>query len=103
MDTETEMAEQTTEQPKTGRRAWMIGAAVAMVAIVVALVVQFAGSASAVSRDSLLALLWPESDEQRARDALKQLVRALRRTLGTLRPRWGRTRADREIDRTGGR
>jgi len=51
MDTETEMAEQTTEQSGTGRRAWMIGAAVAIVAIVVALVVQFAGSASAETAD----------------------------------------------------
>lgn len=36
-----------------------------------------------VSRDKLLALLWPESDDERARHALKQGVYALRRDLGT--------------------
>ena len=30
------------------------------------------------ARDTLLALFWPESDDRRARDALKQLVRSLR-------------------------
>ncbi|MDQ2666740.1 MAG: FlgO family outer membrane protein [Gemmatimonadota bacterium] len=39
------------------------------------------GSAG-ISRDKLLALLWPESDEERARHALKQGVYALRRDLG---------------------
>lgn len=33
------------------------------------------------ARDTLLALFWPESDDRRARDALKQLVRSLRRDL----------------------
>ena len=36
-----------------------------------------------VARDKLLALLWPESDDERARHALKQGVYALRRDLGT--------------------
>ena len=36
-----------------------------------------------VTRDKLLALLWPESDDERARHALKQAVYALRRDLGT--------------------
>ncbi len=40
-----------------------------------------AGSAG-ISRDKLLALLWPESDGERARHALKQGVYALRRDLG---------------------
>jgi DNA-binding SARP family transcriptional activator len=35
-----------------------------------------------VSRDRLLALLWPESDERRAREALRQALRFLRRSLG---------------------
>ncbi len=35
-----------------------------------------------VSRDRLLLYLWPESDQQRARHALAQLVYALRRDLG---------------------
>ncbi len=34
------------------------------------------------SRDTLIALLWPESDERHARDALNQLLRSLRRDLG---------------------
>ena len=36
-----------------------------------------------VARDKLLALLWPESNDERARHALKQGVYALRRDLGT--------------------
>ena len=36
-----------------------------------------------VARDKLLALLWPESDDERARHALKQGVYSLRRDLGT--------------------
>ena len=36
-----------------------------------------------VAREKLLALLWPESDDERARHALKQGVYALRRDLGT--------------------
>ncbi len=39
--------------------------------------------AAGVSRDKLLALLWPESEDERARHALKQAVYALRRDLGT--------------------
>jgi DNA-binding SARP family transcriptional activator len=35
-----------------------------------------------VSRDAACALLWPESDEERARNSLKQAVFALRRELG---------------------
>src|SRR5687768_3964542 len=34
-----------------------------------------------VSRDALLAYLWPESDEERARTSLKQLVHSLRQQL----------------------
>jgi DNA-binding SARP family transcriptional activator len=35
-----------------------------------------------VSREGLLALFWPESDERRAREALRQGLRFLRRSLG---------------------
>ena len=35
------------------------------------------------SRDKLLLYLWPESDEERARHALKQAVYSLRRELGS--------------------
>src|ERR1044072_7265911 len=35
------------------------------------------------SRDKLLLCLWPESDEERARHALKQAVYSLRRELGS--------------------
>src|SRR5687768_17252806 len=35
-----------------------------------------------VSRDSLLALFWPESDEERARNSLRQALHHLRRSLG---------------------
>jgi DNA-binding SARP family transcriptional activator/tetratricopeptide (TPR) repeat protein len=35
-----------------------------------------------VSREQLLALFWPESDERRAREALRQALRFLRRSLG---------------------
>ena len=41
-----------------------------------------AAGPAGVSRDKLLALLWPESDNERARHALKQGVYALRRDLG---------------------
>ena len=37
--------------------------------------------ARGVSRDALLAYLWPDSDEERARSSLKQLVRSLRQQL----------------------
>ena len=36
-----------------------------------------------ISRDTLLACLWPESDEERARSALRQSLFSLRRELGT--------------------
>jgi DNA-binding SARP family transcriptional activator len=36
-----------------------------------------------VSRESLLTLFWPESDERRAREALRQGLRFLRRSLGS--------------------
>ena len=41
-----------------------------------------AGSAG-ISREKLLGFLWPESDEERARHALKQSVYSLRRDLGS--------------------
>lgn len=41
-----------------------------------------AGGAHGVSRDRLLLLLWPESDSERGRGALKTMVHALRRQLG---------------------
>src|SRR5579862_8166972 len=37
---------------------------------------------SGFSRDKLLLYLWPESDEERARHALKQAVYSIRRELG---------------------
>jgi DNA-binding SARP family transcriptional activator/tetratricopeptide (TPR) repeat protein len=46
------------------------------------LAVLAASGAAGISRDKLLALLWPESDDERARHALKQGVYALRRDLG---------------------
>ena len=46
------------------------------------LAVLAAAGPAGVSRDKLLALLWPESDDERARHALKQGVYALRRDLG---------------------
>ena len=46
------------------------------------LAVLASSGAAGISRDKLLALLWPESDEERARHALKQGVYALRRDLG---------------------
>ena len=46
------------------------------------LAVLAAAGPAGVSRDKLLALLWPESDNERARHALKQGVYALRRDLG---------------------
>jgi DNA-binding SARP family transcriptional activator/tetratricopeptide (TPR) repeat protein len=35
-----------------------------------------------VSRDALLAMFWPDSDERRAREALRQALRFLRRAMG---------------------
>jgi DNA-binding SARP family transcriptional activator/tetratricopeptide (TPR) repeat protein/TolB-like protein len=46
------------------------------------LAVLAAAGPAGVSRDKVLALLWPESDDERARHALKQSVYALRRDLG---------------------
>jgi serine/threonine-protein kinase len=45
------------------------------------LVLLAAGPDAGVSRDSLVACLWPESDEERARNALRQALFALRRDL----------------------
>jgi DNA-binding SARP family transcriptional activator/tRNA A-37 threonylcarbamoyl transferase component Bud32 len=46
------------------------------------LVLLAAAPEAGVSRDSLVAYLWPESDEERARAALRQTLFALRRELG---------------------
>ena len=45
------------------------------------LVLLAAGPAAGVSRDMVVAYLWPESDEDRARGALRQTIFALRRDL----------------------
>src|SRR3954462_11030835 len=45
------------------------------------LAVLAAAGPAGVSRDKLLACLWPESEDERARHALKQAVYALRRDL----------------------
>jgi DNA-binding SARP family transcriptional activator/Tfp pilus assembly protein PilF len=47
-----------------------------------ALLALLAGSGGGISRDRVVGLLWPESDEERARHALAQLIHTLRRTLG---------------------
>ena len=47
-----------------------------------ALVAVLAAEQGGVPRERLMALLWPESDEARARGALKQMVYSLRRQLG---------------------
>jgi DNA-binding SARP family transcriptional activator len=47
------------------------------------LAVLAAAGSPGVTRDKLLACLWPESDTERARHALKQAVYALRRDLGS--------------------
>jgi DNA-binding SARP family transcriptional activator/tetratricopeptide (TPR) repeat protein len=41
-----------------------------------------AASGGGISRDRLVAMLWPESDDERARHALSQLLYGLRRELG---------------------
>jgi DNA-binding SARP family transcriptional activator/TolB-like protein len=46
------------------------------------LAVLAAAGPTGISRDKLLACLWPESDDERARHALKQAVYSLRRDLG---------------------
>ena len=46
------------------------------------LAVVAAAGTRGVSRDRLLGLLWPESDEERARGALKQALHTIRRQLG---------------------
>ncbi len=47
-----------------------------------ALLALVAAGRGGISRDRLVGLLWPESDEERARHALSQLLYALRRDLG---------------------
>ncbi len=47
-----------------------------------ALLALVAAGRGGISRDRLVGLLWPESDEERARHALSQLIYALRRDLG---------------------
>jgi serine/threonine-protein kinase len=46
------------------------------------LILLAAGPEAGVSRDSIVAYLWPESDEDRARNALRQALFTLRRELG---------------------
>jgi DNA-binding SARP family transcriptional activator len=46
------------------------------------LVLLAAGPASGMSRDTLAAFLWPESDDEHARNALRQALHTLRRELG---------------------
>ena len=46
------------------------------------LAVVAASGAAGVPRDRLLSLLWPESDSDRARGALKQMLHSLRRQMG---------------------
>jgi serine/threonine-protein kinase len=48
-----------------------------------ALLAMVAGSRHGVTREALLAVFWPESDEERARTSLRQLVHAMRTQLGT--------------------
>src|SRR5262245_1564571 len=49
----------------------------------VALLALLAGATrDGMSRDRLIALLWPETDEARGRNNLKQIIFALRRALG---------------------
>jgi DNA-binding SARP family transcriptional activator/tetratricopeptide (TPR) repeat protein len=59
----------------------VVGAAAQRSRLALLAVIAAAG-ASGVTRDKLLACLWPESDTERARHALKQAVYALRRDLG---------------------
>jgi serine/threonine-protein kinase len=47
------------------------------------LVLVAAAGRGTISRDKLLGLLWPESDAERARHALRQSLHALQRSLGT--------------------
>ncbi|HET6579144.1 MAG TPA: BTAD domain-containing putative transcriptional regulator, partial [Gemmatimonadales bacterium] len=46
------------------------------------LVLLAAGPAAGMSRDTLAAFLWPESDDEHARNALRQALHTLRRELG---------------------
>src|SRR5690349_18546180 len=46
------------------------------------LVLLAAGPAAGLSRDTVVAYLWPESDSERARNALRQTIFTLRRELG---------------------
>ena len=47
-----------------------------------ALLAVLAASRTGVSRDKLVAYFWPESDEERARNVLRQLVHTVRRDVG---------------------
>jgi len=55
------------------------------------------GGQAGVSREKLLALLWPDSDADRARGALKQALYALRRHLGDAVVGNGELRLDPEV------
>src|SRR5690349_17785273 len=46
------------------------------------LVLLAAGPEAGVSRDTIVTYLWPESDDERARNALRQTLFTLRRELG---------------------
>jgi DNA-binding SARP family transcriptional activator len=59
----------------------LAGAAAQRSRLALLAVIAAAGS-SGVARDKLLACLWPESDSERARHALKQAIYALRKDLG---------------------
>jgi DNA-binding SARP family transcriptional activator/TolB-like protein len=58
-----------------------LGAAAQRGRLAILAVLAVAGSRG-ISRDKLLALFWPESDEERARGSLKQALYALRRDVG---------------------
>ncbi|MEJ2312145.1 MAG: BTAD domain-containing putative transcriptional regulator [Gemmatimonadales bacterium] len=60
----------------------------------VALLAYLAADRDFVRRDTLLGLFWPESDEERARHALRQSLYTLRRSLG---PRVLASRGDEEL------
>jgi DNA-binding SARP family transcriptional activator len=59
-----------TEEPTVSRRGLALLALLA------------AGPEAGVSRDTLAAYLWPESDDEHARNALRQTIHTLRRELG---------------------
>jgi TolB-like protein/DNA-binding SARP family transcriptional activator len=70
-----------------GRRGLLDGQRKALALLVL---VAHAG-ARGVARDRLLALLWPESSQERARGALKQMLHGMRRDLGEERLTLGTT------------